>query len=522
MTKKKNDDAILVSRAKPSETAEKFRETVHPTLIYVEEDWLVYEDGAYKLIKNDAMRAQIRRFLRSVRIQTLVEQVDGDGNKVMVAGSAPFNPKKSDVSEVYEALVDICLREVKPPAWLDDQEHPDLDPANIISLKNGLLEVTTCVLHPHTSAFFTRTALPINFEEKPGEPEQFLKFLREITSTPDDPAMSGRQTIIDLIQEMMGYLISVDTEQEVVFYLLGKSRGGKGTLMKIMAALIGNRNLAAPTIRSFAGDFWAWGLMDKSVAMVTDMAISDRESVKLAANHVNMLSGRDPVDVNRKFKDPIMAFTLPTRVVMAGNAMPDFGDHAEALANRLLVIPYDVTFKGREDKGLARRIIKDELPAILLWALKGLRRLRGRGHFEEPPESIKAKRLLMVLANPVRGFVEDSCIVGADCVARKDRVYSAYQVWCHATGIRNILSLANFSQRLYEAAPAVRDYRPRVAGEQVPHFLGLQLKGGNGNDPRTFDFDAFAEIQAGIALGLTWEEAVADAKAAQIRHESGL
>src|ERR1019366_4224241 len=150
--------------------------------------------------------------------------------------------------------------------------------------------------------------------------------------------MRDRQPLIDLIQEMMGYYLTADTEQEAVFYLLGKSRGGKGTLMKIIAALVGERNLAAPSIRSFASQHWAWGLMNKSLAIITDTAISDREAVKLAANHVNMLSGRDPVDGERKYKGPIMAYTMPTRVLMAGNFMPDFGDHANALINRLRVI----------------------------------------------------------------------------------------------------------------------------------------------------------------------------------------
>ena len=179
----------------------------------------------------------------------------------------------------------------------------------------------------------------------------------------------------------MGYLIASDAEMEAVFYLLGRSRGGKGTLMKVIAALVGDRNLAAPTIRSFAERFWAWPLMDKTVAFITDMAINDREAVKLAANHINMVSGRDPIMIDRKNKELIPAYTLPTRILVAGNSLPDFGDHAIALANRLLVIPFDVSFKGREDRSLARRLIAEELPGILVWALEGLARLRARGNF---------------------------------------------------------------------------------------------------------------------------------------------
>ena len=149
--------------------------------------------------------------------------------------------------------------------------------------------------------------------------------------------------------------------------------------------------------------------MDKTVGFITDMAISDREAIKLAANHINMVSGRDPIMIDRKNKDLIAAYTLPTRLLIAGNAMPDFGDHATALANRLLVIPFDVSFKGREDRALARRLIDEELPAILEWALEGLARLRARGNFVEPQESLAKKREIVRFANPGGGtFIEES------------------------------------------------------------------------------------------------------------------
>ena len=525
MSKPKKDDIIL-SRATPDKSADRFRSsTGYETLLRVEQEWLIYKDGAYVLKKDESMRAAVRRFLRTAKTIVMVEDENGGKSEA----TAPFNPKRADVAELLQALEDGCYSEASAPSWLDDEEHPD--PKNIISLANGLLDVTTCVKFDPSPSFFTRTALPIMFEEKPGEPTQFLKFLREITSAENDDKLTGREPLIQLIREMMGYLIWTDTEQEVVFYLLGKSRGGKGTLMKIIKALIGKRNLAAPTIRSFSNDFWAHHLMDKSVAMVTDMAISDREKIKLAANHINMLSGRDPVDVNRKFKDIIPAITLPTRVLMAGNAMPDFGDHAEALANRLLVIPFKRTFKHCMDTGLARRIIATELPAILLWALKGLQDLRARkpgaapsmiGNFIEPQESIRAKRVLMTLANPVLVFVEDKCVIDQGS-AIKMKVYEIYRMWCQVNGVKNVLTLQNFSLRLYEAVPGCKDFRPRVNGEQVPCYSNVKLKGGDSSGSVTngADFDAFKQIESGMMIGLTADEAIAEARTAYLKHESG-
>ena len=206
--------------------------------------------------------------------------------------------------------------------------------------------------------------------------------------------MDGRQSLIDLVQEIIGYLLTTDTEQERVFYLLGKSRGGKGTLIKIIVALVGEGNMEAVSIEGFADKHWAAPLMDKTLAIITDMNLTNRLGVKNAASNIKMLSGRDPVSVRRMYKEAV-TYTLPTRVLMAGEYLPDFGEHVTGLANRLLVVPFDVSFAANPDRSLARRIIRDELPGILNWALEGLARLNARKEFLEPAESKAVKRQLV-------------------------------------------------------------------------------------------------------------------------------
>jgi phage/plasmid-associated DNA primase len=142
---------------------------------------------------------------------------------------------------------------------------------------------------------------------------------------------------------------------------------------------------------------------------------------------------------------------------MAGNHLPDFGDHAGALMNRLLVIPFDVSFKGREDRALARRMIRDELSSILTWALEGLARLRARGNFCEPGESVAVKRQLLGLANPVATFIEEQCLVGPEHSIRKDVLYSRYKDWAATVGVHP-LALKDFAQRSTAVLRALRRF----------------------------------------------------------------
>ena len=149
---------LTLSKRTPHKSAELYRSTREPTLIRVAEDWLSYdESGAYLLIENGTMEADISKFLVASKTVT----VDAEGRKALLE----FNPKKADVAEVYSALARLCHRELvnfKPPCWLDRRDGPD--PRNIIACQNGLLDVSTGKLHPHTPEFFTRNALPIFFD----------------------------------------------------------------------------------------------------------------------------------------------------------------------------------------------------------------------------------------------------------------------------------------------------------------------------------------------------------------------
>ena len=72
--------------------------------------------------------------------------------------------------------------------------------------------------------------------------------------------MLGRQDLIDLLQEMFGYLISTDTSLQRIFFMFGKKRSGKGTIMRLIHALVGGRNVSSATIKTLGGRFGLEGM----------------------------------------------------------------------------------------------------------------------------------------------------------------------------------------------------------------------------------------------------------------------
>jgi phage/plasmid-associated DNA primase len=83
------------------------------------------------------------------------------------------------------------------------------------------------------------------------------------------------------------------------------------------------------------------------------------------------------VSVNRKGLKIVTA-KIPARIAVAANRHPKFIDDSGALAARELVLIFETSFEGREDRELSDKL-RGELPGIANRALEGLRRLRANG-----------------------------------------------------------------------------------------------------------------------------------------------
>jgi putative DNA primase/helicase len=451
MTKRSPPRAAL--RKSPHITAENFRASQRPTLINYEEEFLAYDgEGAYRLIKDRTINSEVQTYLEGA-----------------LEGDRPFFPKTADVLQVSQALErknHVPSGAISPPFFLPgDLDWSNLDPRNVIACRNGLLTIDTRTLYPATPQFFTRSALPIAYDAD-ARPERWLTFLFEVLG--DEPEL------ILLMQQMFGYLITSDTSHQKIFYFRGISNSGKSTTMRVLDALIGARNICNPSIADLAERSTLNDMAGSTLAKITDMNTDDRQKLSEACSVMNRISGEDPVHVFRKFKEGLDVI-LRLRFLMAGNQFLNFGEHATALARRLLVIPFNVSFEENADPGLSAKLIA-ELPAILNWSLDGLDALRAAGRFIEPEASKLAKRDIMNSGDPIRSFLADECEIGPEFSARKDDLFARYKQHCGVIGVRLPLSYPKFFASLKTAVNGLAAARPRTDDGGREHtMVGIGL-----------------------------------------------
>lgn len=378
----------------------------------------------------------------------------------------PWRPDKRKVANVVEALAAVghLPSHNDPPSWIAAHSAAETSAAQMISCRNGLLDLSRRVLVGHTPALFNLVSVPFDYQPDPGEPRAWLDFLTTIW--PDDPES------VALLQEYLGYVLSGRTDMQKMLLLIGPTRSGKGTIARMLTELVGRLHVAGPTMASLGTNFGLSPLLGKPLAIISDARLGDTPAHTVVERLLS-ITGEDMLTVDRKFRDP-WSGKLPTRFVVLSNELPKFRDASGAIANRLLILQMKTTFLGREDRTLDNRL-RAELPAILLWALEGLDRLTARGRFTVPDSSRDSATLMMDLASPVSAFVRECCQRGPTESAPVDDVYDAWKHWAEDNGHQSGAK-STFGRNLRSVVPEIKISQPRTDAERVRIYAGISLR----------------------------------------------
>jgi putative DNA primase/helicase len=343
-------------------------------------------------------------------------------------------------------------------------------PDEAIAFTNGVLDLEARKLLPHHPERFNLHSLPFAYDPDADCP-LWLEFLKSILPSPEE------QDAVLFLREWFGYTVSGRTDLEKMASLIGAKRCGKGTLAKVLAAMIGPEFVAGPQLSDLAGTFGKEALIGKQLAIMGDVRWTGKASNE-AVPVLLGITGRDHGTVHRKNRSAWNG-SLGVRFLVMSNDEPKFTDASGALASRMIHVEFQQTFYGKEKTGLAEQL-KAELPGILNWALKGLDRLNENGKFTVPVSSVGIERNIKRTSAPADAFIEDRCkLVEGEMTSLAD-LYIEWQKWCRSTGrpeaMMNDDSLsAALRSSLRGRKEKVFTDRKQVDGVRTTWFRGLKL-----------------------------------------------
>jgi len=459
-----NKDRISLKFAEPMDVALEFIESMfitdgERTLRRWAGEWWLWSDGKHATTAQDELMGSLWRWLS----EHYSEITRGHVSNIVAA---------------LEAVTIIGMQDCPSmPYWLGNSSVP-FPLAECLITRNSVLHLPSLLTGkvksiPATPNLFAANCSPVAWTPRSALPVEWLKFLKSV--------WGDEQDAIATLQEWAGYLLTPDTSFQKMLLLIGPPRSGKGTITRILTAILGTGNVCGPTLASFAQNFGLWPLIGKPAAIINDARLSGRSDQAVVVERLLSISGEDSLTIDRKNLVPVTV-RLPTRITMLSNEVPRLSDASTALANRFVCLRTHRSYLGKEDIELEQRLLK-ELPGILNWAIEGWQRLRQRGRFEQPECGRELHQQMVDAASPVQRFVRECCVIDSDARVEKSALFQAWRDWCKGNGHREN-DESTFGRNLHAALSDIGDSRPRAFGMRVYHYTGIRLdESGPGGPP---------------------------------------
>lgn len=239
----------------------------------------------------------------------------------------------------------------------------------LLNTPAGTIDLRTGKIRPHDSAdMITKCTLAV--PDAVGDGAAFRKFMTEITA--------GDGELIKFHQVSLGAILSGAVEDHWMLFWTGAGRNGKNTLGELVYDAMGD----------YAKKIEASTLMSKKFKAHSE-EIADLHGSRLAiSSELNDGDHWDEARINEVTGDATLSarhlygnrfqFVRSHKHLVYANYKPQLRSVSDAIRTRLKIIPFKVSFKGREDKDLPARL-RGEMGYVLQWLIEGHREWMAAG-----------------------------------------------------------------------------------------------------------------------------------------------
>jgi putative DNA primase/helicase len=423
------------------------------TLRFMGKEWWGWTGTRWEKISDARMNSRVWGFLeKSVK--------RGKEGQVV-----RFGPVSKNVAEVENALRARVVTDKFMPCWFGSRAKED--GRDWVALQNGVLNLRTRELVPHSPRFWNSVVLPFAYE--PGAKcERWDRFLEELWPGDEEAGLA--------VEEMLGVCVSYETRWHKAWFIKGVRRSGKGTLAKVLEKIVGEENFAGMQVDNFSQLFGLEAILAKKVTCFPDVRMKMLHWRAVAGMVVKLLSitGEDKIDVAQKYQRSANS-RLSTRLVMMSNESLDLKDETGVVATRFICLEMAVSWLDREDFFLFEKLER-ELPGIFNKALAALDAARDRGRLTQPKSGARvAEELLRGTDTLIRWMLENTVTDGGAQTA-VEVLYLNYRGWMEEMEYRFFERRDRFSERL-QGFPGVDagGRTPRSAG-RTRTLRGIRLK----------------------------------------------
>jgi putative DNA primase/helicase len=308
-----------------------------------------------------------------------------------------------------------------------------------------------------------------------------------ITNAPFDPeadcptwraflarCTGGDETLEAYLQKAVGYSLTGDRSEQVLFFLHGPPAAGKSTFLDVIEWVLGT--YATHT----AFNVFLEGIGDKPTHEIARLdgarfvsASETKSGRKWDEGLINSVTGDARITARHLYQEAF-DFTPVFTLWLGANDKPRTLDGEGGIWRRLKVIPFTQSIPLEERDGDLLEKLKAEGAGILRWAVEGClawQELRSRGvmGLDEPEAVTEQTRGYRQEMDTVEDFIADCCATVREASVTTANLYAAYTAWCDEVD-RSALSKVALGHRL-----GAMGFRPgKVNRAKGWHGIGLR------------------------------------------------
>lgn len=277
----------------------------------------------------------------------------------------------------------------------------DTWPNGKINLRNGILDVASRHLEPHTPDLLTTVQFGVAYDTEATCPG-LRRFCQEVL--PKDST--------EVLAELTAWCMMEDNPADQAVMLRGAGSNGKSILLAVLTETLGLENVSAMELHEIAEDrFAAADLYLKVANIAADVTSAHLEKT----GPFKAITSGDPVRAQRKFEH---AFTFVNRakLLFSANRTPVSEDTSDGFFRRWVVVPFTRTFKVGDGTGLNRRALLGRLlrasegSGLLNWALERWDHVAAYG-LTVTPTMAAAHRKFRLESNPLGAYLADATVL---------------------------------------------------------------------------------------------------------------
>ena len=425
---------------------------------FAQKKWYVW-NGKYWI--SDESGAVERKAKRTV--MSIYDEAAAETNDELRKALGKWAQNSESRSRIL-AMIELSKSEIGIPV---DPAELDSDPW-LLNVWNGSIDLRTGELRKHQRDDLCTKIIPIEYDSDAQCPN-FKKFLRRI--------FADNQALINFLQRSVGYCLTGNIREQVIFILWGRGANGKTTLIELICDCLGDyaRSADSSLLLTRKSD----GVRNDVARLAGARFVSTAETEagrQMAEVLVKQFTGGDKVTARYLYSE-FFEFDAQFKLFLATNHKPVIRGTDNAIWRRIKLIPFEVTIpENEQDKSLPQKL-RRELPGILAWAVRGCLRWQKDGLGQPEPVSVATQEYREEM-DTLGAFLKDRCITQERAKVRSGELYTAYKSWCESNGERPL------TQQKLGTALAERGFAAyRTARERG--WMGIQLgdasDGGDAN-----------------------------------------